>query len=44
MPCGGGHFGFPIGIKNGNVVEDFTMIIPEKFGFNCPNGFIEEAF
>jgi hypothetical protein len=35
MSCGGGHLGFPIGIKNKNFVEDLPMIIPGKFGFNC---------
>ena len=44
MSCGGGHLGFPIGIKNRNFVEDLPMIIPGKFGFNCPCGFREEAF
>jgi hypothetical protein len=44
MPCGGGHLGFPFGIKNRYFVEDLPMIIHGKFGFNCPNGFIEEAF
>jgi hypothetical protein len=28
MSCGGGHPGFPIGIKNRNFVEDLPMIIP----------------
>jgi hypothetical protein len=28
MSCGGGHFGFPIDIKNRNFVEDLPMIIP----------------
>jgi hypothetical protein len=28
MPCGGGHLGFPIGIKNRNFVEELPMIIP----------------
>jgi hypothetical protein len=28
MSCGGGHLGFPIGIKNRNFVEDLPMIIP----------------
>jgi hypothetical protein len=32
MSCGGGHLGFPIGIKNPNFVEDLPMIIPGKFG------------
>jgi hypothetical protein len=44
MSCGGGHLGFPIGIKNRNFVEYLPMIIPEQFGFNCPSGFREEAF
>jgi hypothetical protein len=42
--CGGGHLGFPIDIKNTNLVEDLPMIIPGQFGFNCPSGFREEAF
>jgi hypothetical protein len=29
MSCGGGHLGFPIGIKNTHLVEDLPMIIPE---------------
>jgi hypothetical protein len=40
----GSHLGFPIGIKNIKCVEDLPMIIPGQFGFNCPSGFIEEAF
>jgi hypothetical protein len=28
MSCGGGHLGFPIGIKNTHLVEDLPMIIP----------------
>ena len=44
MSCGGGHLGFPIGIKNRNFVEDLPTIIPGQFGFNCPSGFREEAF
>jgi hypothetical protein len=43
MYCGGGHLGFPIGIKN-KILEDLPMIIPGQFGFNCPSGFREEAF
>jgi hypothetical protein len=39
MYCGGGHLGFPIGIKkNRNFVEDLPMIIPvEPYGkmFKC---------
>ena len=26
MSCGGSHLGFPIGIKNRNLVEDLPMI------------------
>ena len=33
MYCGGGHLGFPIGIKNIEFVEDLPMIIPMQFGF-----------
>jgi hypothetical protein len=45
VSCGGGHLGFPIGIKNRKTfVEDLPMIIPGQFGFNCPSGFREEAF
>jgi hypothetical protein len=29
MSCGGGHLGFPIGIKNTHLVEDLPIIIPE---------------
>jgi hypothetical protein len=43
MYCGGGHLGFPIGMKNIQFVEDLPMIIPGQFGFNCPSGFREEA-
>ena len=44
MSCGGGHLGFPIGIKKKHLVEDLLMIIPGQFGFNYPSGFREEAF
>jgi hypothetical protein len=44
LSCGGGHLGFPIGIKNTHLVEDLPMIIPGQFGFNYPSGFREEAF
>jgi hypothetical protein len=44
MSCGGGHLGFPIGIKNRHFVEYLPMIILGQFGFNCQNGFREEAF
>jgi hypothetical protein len=43
MSYGGGHLGFPIGIKNTHFVEDLPMIIPGQFGFNYPSGFREEA-
>jgi hypothetical protein len=33
MYCGGGHLGFPIDIKNINLVEDLPMIIPGQFGY-----------
>jgi hypothetical protein len=33
--CGGGHRGFPIGIKNSKLVKNIPMIIPGQFGFNC---------
>jgi hypothetical protein len=35
MSCGGGDLEFSIGIKNRNFVEDFPLIIPGQFGFNC---------
>jgi hypothetical protein len=44
MSCGGGHLGFPIGIKNLNFVKELPMIILGQFGFICPSGFREEAF
>ena len=31
-------------LKKQEFVEDFPMIIPGQFGFNCPSGFREEAF
>jgi hypothetical protein len=43
MSCGGGHLGFPIGIKNMKFVENLPMIIPGQFSFNCPSGFREKA-
>jgi hypothetical protein len=43
MSCGGGHLGFPIGIKQ-NFIEALPMIILWQFGLNCPSGFREEAF
>jgi hypothetical protein len=45
MSCGGGHLGFPIGIKNTHLEEDLPMIIPGQFGFNChPMGKCSNAF
>ena len=44
MYYGGGHLGYPIGIKNTHLVEDLPMIIPGQFGFNYRSGFREEAF
>jgi hypothetical protein len=32
MSCDGGHLGFPIGIKNRNLVKDIPMIIHLQFG------------
>jgi hypothetical protein len=34
MSCGGRHLGFPIGIKNRNLVKDIPMIIHLQFGFS----------
>jgi hypothetical protein len=31
MSCDGGHLGFPIGIKNSNLVKDIPMIIHLQF-------------
>jgi hypothetical protein len=44
MYCGGGHLGFSICIKNIYFADDLPMSIPGQFGFNCQNGFREEAF
>jgi hypothetical protein len=32
MSCDGGHLGFPIGIKNRNLVKDIPMIIHYSLG------------
>jgi hypothetical protein len=37
-----GHLGFPIGIKNKNLVKDIPMIIPLQFGFSQFISFREE--
>jgi hypothetical protein len=37
MSCGGGHLGYPIGIKNTHLVEDLPMIIPGQFGITITN-------
>ena len=42
MYCGGGHLGFPISIKNSNLVKDIPMIIPLQFGFSQFISFREE--
>jgi hypothetical protein len=42
MSCDGGHLGFPIGIKNSNLVKDIPMIIPLHFGFSQFISFGEE--
>jgi hypothetical protein len=39
MSFGGGHFGFPIGIKNRNFVDDLAMIIHLQLGFNHISSF-----
>jgi hypothetical protein len=44
MSCGGGHLGFPIGIKDIKFVEYLPTRIPRHYGFNYPSGFREEAF
>jgi hypothetical protein len=44
MYCGGGHLGFPIGIKNIKFVEDLPMIIPRQIGYTYTSGFRAEAF
>jgi hypothetical protein len=33
MSCGGGHLGFPIGIKNRNFVEDLPKILYKLYVF-----------
>jgi hypothetical protein len=33
MSCGGGHLGYPIGIKNTRLVEDLPIIMPGQLGF-----------
>ena len=42
MSCDGGHLGFPIGIKNSNLVKDIPMIILLQFGFSQFISFREE--
>jgi hypothetical protein len=54
MSCGGGHLGFPIGIKNRNLVKDIPMIFHLQFEFSqfisfreediCPMGKCSNAF
>jgi hypothetical protein len=42
LSCSGGHLGFPIGIKNRNLVKDIPMIIHLQFGFSQFISFREE--
>jgi hypothetical protein len=42
MSCGGGHLGFPIGMKNRNLVKDIPMIIHLQFRFSQFISFREE--
>jgi hypothetical protein len=42
MSCDGGHLGFPISIKNRNLVKDVPMIINLQFGFSQFISFREE--
>jgi hypothetical protein len=42
MSCGGGHLGFPIGIKNRHLVKDIPMFIHLQFGFSQFISFREE--
>jgi hypothetical protein len=44
MSCGGGHLGFPIGIKNSNLVKDIPMIIHLQFGFSQFISFREDLW
>jgi hypothetical protein len=36
MSCGGGHLGFPIGIKNRNFVEDLPIITVDECSLDGP--------
>ena len=42
MSCGGGHLGFPIGIKNRNLVKNIPMIIQLQFGFQLVSELVED--
>ena len=42
MSCDSGHLGFPIGIKNRNLVKDIPMILHLQFGFSQFISFREE--
>ena len=44
MSCDGGHLGFPIGIKNRNLVKDIPMIIHLQFGFSQFISFREDLW
>jgi hypothetical protein len=43
MSCGGGHLGFPTGIKNRKFLEDLPMIIPGPYGKNVSKRFFSET-
>jgi hypothetical protein len=46
MSCGGGHLGFPTGIKNTNSVEDLPMILSltlNPMGKNVSKRFFSET-
>jgi len=42
MSCGGGHLGFPIHMKNRNLIKDIPMIIHLQFGSSQFISFREE--
>jgi hypothetical protein len=44
MSGGGGHLGFPIGIKNKHLAEDLPMIIPGQFGYVSKRFFSETTW
>ena len=44
MSCDGGHLGFPIGIKNSNLVKNIPMIIHVQFRFSQFISFREDLW